>query len=936
MSESPSHPSSESASHTATDLNRPWHRLSASEALNLLESGEHGLTEPEASQRLEHYGHNRLPHAEGPGPLIRFLRQFHNVLIYILIIAAAGTALLGHWVDTGVILGVVVINALVGFAQEGKAERALGAIRNMLSPTAQVIREGKRHEVDAETLVPGDMVRLKAGDRVPADIRLIESNNLRIEEAALTGESEAVEKDEAQVEENLPLGDRTSMAYSSTLVTFGKGYGVVVGTGQHTEIGRISELMEAVETVTTPLLQQVAVFGRWLSAVIVLVSALTFAIGYWVRQTELGEMFLAAVSLAVAAIPEGMPAILTITLAIGVQEMARRNAIIRRLPAVETLGAVTNICSDKTGTLTRNEMTVQTVEMVHRRLTVSGAGYEPVGDFEDSGESIDPGDDRSLMQMFRAGLLCNDAEIAEKAGEWVLNGEPTEGALMAVARKAGLDPDDLAHPWRRLDVIPFASEHKFMATLNRDGDQESGGWIFLKGAPERVLERCARQMGATEPEQLDTGYWHERVQAIAAEGQRVLAVACRQVSQDLAHLEWHEVESDMVLLGLYGIMDPPRQEAIEAVAHCRAAGIRVVMITGDHGGTAQAIGRQLGIVGDEPAITGQELQSMSDEQLSEAVSRVTIFARTSPEHKLRLVRALQARGEVVAMTGDGVNDAPALKQADVGIAMGKKGTEASKEASEMVLADDNFATIARAVEQGRTVYDNIRKAILYLLPTNAGQALTIFMAVLLAMPLPLTPVQVLWVNMVTAVTLAMALAFEPTEPGTMARPPRSSKQRLLSGGFLWRIPFVGLLLWAGTFGHFYWLTSQGVNLEVARTAAIMTLVAGQIFYLFNVRHLYSSVLNWQGLFGSRAVWVAVGLLVLLQAAFAYVPPLQALFGTQGPGPLNLLFSLAFGIFLLLTVELEKWVIGRFFDPAGAANDDSTGGESKDSKAASPE
>jgi magnesium-transporting ATPase (P-type) len=910
MSDVPTQPSSVGAPGHTTDLNRPWHSIGPEEALIALETDHRGLAESEASQRLASYGYNRLPAVDGPGPLIRFLRQFHNILIYILILAAVGTALLGHWVDTGVILGVVLINALVGFFQEGKAERALGAIRNMLSPTAQVIRDGKRQEVAAEMLVPGDIVRLKAGDRVPADIRLIESADLRIEEAALTGESEASDKEEAELEEKLPLGDRANMAYSSTLVTFGNGYGVVVGTGQQTEIGRISELMESVEAVTTPLLRQVAIFGRWLSAVIVMVSALTFAIGYWVRQTELAEMFLAAASLAVAAIPEGMPAILTITLAIGVQEMARRNAIIRRLPAVETLGAVTTICSDKTGTLTRNEMKVETVEMAHRSLTVSGVGYEPVGEFEESGKPFDPNDDLTVIQMLRAGLLCNDAEISERAGDWILNGEPTEGALVAVARKAGLNPDDLNHRWHQLDRIPFASEHKFMATLNRDDEHGTGNWIFLKGAPERVLERCSTQMGTTEPEPLDNDYWHDRMQAIADEGQRVLAVACRKVPGDLTHLEWHEVESDLVLLGLYGIMDPPRQEAIEAVSQCQAAGIRVVMITGDHSGTAQAIGRQLGIAGEEPAMTGQQLEALSEQELVEAVSRVTIFARTSPEHKLRLVRALQAHEDVVAMTGDGVNDAPALKQADVGVAMGKKGTEAAKEASEMVLADDNFATIARAVEQGRTVYDNIRKAILYLLPTNAGQGLTIFMAVLLAMPLPLTPVQVLWVNMVTAVTLAMALAFEPTEPGTMARPPRSSRQALMSGGFLWRIPFVGLLLWAGTFGHFYWLTGQGADLELARTAAIMTLVAGQIFYLFNVRHLYSSVLNWRGLFGSPPIWIAIGILVILQAAFAYAPPLQLLFGTTGPGATNLLLSLTFGFFLLLVVELEKWIIAR--------------------------
>ncbi|MBK5937475.1 cation-transporting P-type ATPase [Halorhodospira halophila] len=889
-----------------------WHARESAEVVRRLGAQPgNGLTGEEAGQRLEQYGPNRLRPPEREGPIRRFLKQFHNVLIYILIVAGVVTALLGHYLDSAVIFGVVVINAVIGHVQEGKAEKALDAIRGMLSPRAVVLRDGERMTVDAEDLVPGDIVLLEAGDRVPADVRILEARNLRLDEAVLTGESVPVEKADEPVAANAELGDRKSLAFSGTLVAYGRGQGVVVATGESTEIGKVSSLIAGVESITTPLLRQVAEFGRWLSVAIVLLAGATFLIGYYLQAYTAIETFLAAVALAVAAIPEGLPAIMTITLAIGVQRMAGRNAIIRRLPAVETLGSVTTICSDKTGTLTRNEMTVRSVVTAGQAYEVSGVGYVPDGAFHrDGDEAVSAADEPVLAQMLRGVALCNESALYHRDGDWRLEGDPTEGALMVAAVKGGFERRELDRAFPRVDVIPFESSYKFMVTLHRE--REDGGLLIMKGAPERVLAACTQERTADGDRPLDRDGWQEVLDGIASRGQRLLAVAVKETDPDHRELLFSDVEEGMVLLGVMGIIDPPREEAIEAVTECHRAGIGVKMITGDHALTAGAIGEQLGIRGRP--LVGHEIEAMDDDELGRRCLETDVFARTTPIHKLRLVQALQGHGQIVAMTGDGVNDAPALKRADVGISMGNKGTEAAKEASEMVLADDNFASIAHAVEEGRTVYDNLKKAILYLLPTNGGQAFTIVIAIMFGLTLPVTPVQALWINMVTAVTLALALAFEPPEPGLMERRPRDPAKPILSGFLIWRVLFVSVLLVIGTFGHYVYMEAQGVSDELARSVAINTLVMGQVFYLFNARYILEPVTSVAGLFGSRAVLIAIGVLIVLQGLFTYAPPVQALFGTAGLGPEEWLRVLIFGIILFGVVELEKAVLRRRISP----------------------
>jgi potassium/sodium efflux P-type ATPase len=627
------------------------------------------------------------------------------------------------------------------------------------------------------------------------------------------------------------------MAYAGTLVAYGQGTGVVVATGDATELGRVSSLLAEVEQLTTPLLRQIAVFGRWLTVAIIAAAGITFAFGILLRDYSVSDMFLAAISLAVAAIPEGLPAIMTIILAIGVQRMAQRHAIIRRLPAVETLGSVTVICSDKTGTLTRNEQTVQTIATAQHRFHVSGSGYDPKGGFSRNGTEISPADHTDLLDTIRAAVLCNDAALRHVHGEWRLEGDPIEGAILTVGLKAGLDPDAKQRALPRIDLIPFASELRFMATLHHD--HAGRGVIYLKGAPERVLEMCRYQSHGRGNQPLDLDYWQGCTEKMAAQGQRVVAVAFKATTGEHHELQPSDVESDLTLLGLFGLIDPPRQEAIAAIAQCQSAGIRIKMITGDHVLTARAIGSQLGIVDDNGAATGRELDDMGEDELRRVAAEIDIFARTSPEHKLRLVQALQANGQVVAMTGDGVNDAPALKRADVGVAMGIKGTEVAKEAAEIVLADDNFASIAHAVEEGRAVYDNLRKALLFILPTNGGETLTLIAAILLGRALPITPVQILWVNMITAVTLALALAFEPSEGDVMKRPPRAPNAPILSGFLLWRIAFVSLIIVVGVFGLYLWERSRGADIEFARTVAVNTLVMFEVFYLLNARYIFS-------------------------------------------------------------------------------------------------
>ncbi len=891
-------------------LSHPWHTLDKTQLLHTLASDEGGLSQQEAELRLRHFGPNRLPEAATRGFVVRFLSQFHNLLIYVLLIAGAITLLLQHWLDAAVIFGVVLINALIGFLQEGKAEDAMQAIRDILSPRAAVVRDHRLLSLDARWLVPGDLVPLQAGDRVPADIRLIRTKGLQIDEAILTGESLPVEKNNAPLPEDTILAERRCMAYSGTLVTRGQGKGVVVSTGAATEIGRISQLVAGVQRLTTPLLRQMSAFGRLLTLAILLLALISFAFGVLLRDYTASEMFMASVGLSVAAIPEGLPAIVTITLAIGVQRMAGRNAIIRRLPAVETLGTVGVICSDKTGTLTRNQMTVRQIVTPEISLEVSGVGYDPHGRLLRQGEIYSVSAEDPVWRLLRAGLLCNDAELTRETDAWTIQGDPMEAALLTLSLKGDLDPFNERQRTPRTDLIPFDAAHQFMATLHHD--HEGRAYVFIKGAPERILDMCQWQTIAGRREPLDKSVWHSRVEALASQGNRVLALAELVDIGARRELRFEDVESGLLLLGLMGLIDPPREESIGAVRTCQQAGIRVKMITGDHAATASAIAAQIGLLNPREVLSGRQLDEMDDATLQQRVLDIDVYARVTPEHKLRLVSAMQQRGQVVAMTGDGVNDAPALKRADVGVAMGRNGTEAAKEASEMVLADDNFASIVHAVKEGRTVYDNIRKAILFILPTNGGEALVMLSAILLGFHhFPLTPVQILWVNMITAVTLALVLAFDPPQAGVMQRAPRPADERILGGWFLWRIGFVSLILTLGTFTLFLWALRLDASVAHARTVAVNTLVMFEIFYLFNARFIEDTAFNPLALFGNRFALPAVGLLLLFQLAFTYLPPMQRLFGTAPIGALAWLLILLTASSILFLVELEKMWLRRF-------------------------
>ncbi len=895
--------------HSPANTTLPWHSYSAQQTLDQLQSTPAGLTPAEAMRRYEQYGANRIEPIKTKSILERFLLQFHNMLIYVLMMAGMVTAILGHWVDSGVIMGVVVINAIIGLIQEGKAEKALHAIRNMLSLHAIVLRTGERMQVAAEQLVPGDVVLLQSGDKVPADLRLLHCKNLRIEEAALTGESEAVEKTFSAVATTSALGDRFCMAYSGTLVVYGQGMGVVVATGQYSEMGRISQMIAQVDPLTSPLMQQMNSLGRWLTLVIGILAVAIFGYGLLLHDFPVNDMFMAAVSMAIAAIPEGLPAIMTITLALGVQSMARRQVIVRRLPAVETLGAVTVICSDKTGTLTRNEMTAQTIVTANHQLCVSGVGYAPLGGFSESGQEVLIAEYADVMELLRAGLLCNDAILQKQQGLWMVQGDPTEGALITLAQKAGLDSIFEQEALPRTDVIPFESQHRFMASLHHD--HAGHGCIYVKGAPEEVLAMCSQQRNLGQDQSIQLSVWHDRIQHASNAGQRVLALASKVSTAQQQTLNFSDVGAGFTLLGLVGIIDPPRVEAIHAVRLCQAAGIRVKMITGDHRVTACAIGAQLGIGDGQRAVTGVELDQLDDQAVREMVKQVDVFARANPEHKLRLMAALQANGEIVAMTGDGVNDAPALKRANIGVAMGQKGTEVAKEAAEMVLIDDNFASIVHAVEEGRTVYDNIRKTLVFIIPTSCGGAGILMLAILFGMALPITPVQILWINMVTTVTLAIALAFERPEAGVMQRPPHDPGVSLLSGFLLWRIAFVAVLMIGGGMALYFWETHQGSSIALSRTAVVNMLVISQIVYLLNCRYLLASVLSCTGLLGNRHILLAIGMLLILQLALTYLPVMQMLFGTVALDFETWMVIVGFGAFLFWIVEFEKFLLTRY-------------------------
>lgn len=881
-----------------------WHTLDPNGTLTQLGSNEHGLSSEQAQERLASHGANRLPEAPRQSRWVRFLLQFHNILIYVLLGAAAITALLNHIVDTAVILAVVVVNALIGFIQEGKAEKAMDAIRQMLAPRAAVLRDGKRQTVAGEQLVPGDVVLIEAGDKVPADLRLLTTHGLQIQEAILTGESVAVEKQTGIVSSESALGDRTCLAFSGTNVTSGQGRGVVVETGGTTEIGRISGMLSTVNTLTTPLVEQMAVFAKWLTLFILTVAGGILAIGYFGLQHPFADLFMAVVGLSVAAIPEGLPAVLTITLAVGVQAMARRNAIVRRLPAIETLGSVSVICTDKTGTLTRNEMSVASLITGERAFTVEGTGYSPIGTVRATDSELDTDTVPQAAPIGLVASLCNDAELINREGTWSVEGDPMEGALLAFAERLGISVSDTQSRWHRTDVIPFDAKHRFMASLNHD--HEGAACMLVKGAPEAILAMCREQrLDNGDPVQLDPAYWRDQAEQVAGKGQRVLAIAYKTAPPEQTLLRFSDVDHGLVMLGLVGLIDPPREEAIAAIAECAEAGIRVKMITGDHAITAAAIGKQLGLQRPDPVLAGADIDRLDDEELRQAAIATDVFARTSPEHKLRLVMALQSLDITVAMTGDGVNDAPALKRADAGIAMGLKGSEAAKEASELVLADDNFVSITAAVREGRTVYDNIRKVISWTLPTNAGEASTIMLALMLGMSLPITPVQILWVNMITAVTLGIALAFEPTEAHTMRRPPRARHEALLSGNLIWHIVLVASLFLAGVFGIFHYAVERGYPIELARTLAMNTLVVMEVFHLLFIRNMQTRNLSWRAVRGTRAVWSAATIVVIGQLAITYVPLLQGVFDTHAVGAADVLAMLGIGTALFAIVEGEK-------------------------------
>ncbi|MFP4208389.1 MAG: cation-translocating P-type ATPase [Wenzhouxiangella sp.] len=859
------------------ESNKPWHALRAEELLETLQTGRQGLSPATAAERLERFGPNRLPDPPKKPAWARLLVQFHNLLIYVLMAAGMAALLLDHLIDAIVILAVVVINALIGFVQEGKAEQAMAAIGRMLALKATVRRGGCWAEITADTLVPGDIVRVKSGDRVPADIRLLEAHGLRIDQAALTGESVPVSKTPDPVPADTDLADRRCMIYSGSMTTSGQAIGVVAVTGARTELGRISDLLQQVEKLTTPLLGKINHFARLLTVIILTLTGTVIALGMLLHGMALGDGLLAGIALAVAAIPEGLPAIITITLAIGVQQMAQRQAIIRQLPAVETLGSVSIICSDKTGTLTANELKARAVALVE--------GLYPLDE-----QQLESQAGRDLL---RAGVLCNDFEPGSTSGD------PLERALVGLAESHEMDVAGLRQRYPRIGLIPFSSDHKFMASL-------AEGLVTLKGAPEAILSRCEFQHDGHEARPLDHDLWNERLNEMTHAGLRVLAVAEKPIDPSIEALDPDRPPEGLTMLGLIGFADPPRPQVPGAIRSCQNAGIRVKMITGDHVATARAIAVELGLMrSDGQALSGHEIDQLSAEELHRRVMDVDVFARTTPEHKLRLVEALQDNHQVVAMTGDGANDAPALKRADIGVAMGIKGTEASRQAAEMVLADDNFATIVSGVEEGRGVYDNIRKAILFVLPTNAAQALVIILAVLAGLVLPITPVQILWVNMVISITLALSLAFEPLENNVMHRPPRPMDQELLTSFVVVRIIWVGLLLTAGTFVLFNHVLAASGDEALARTMAVNVLVAGQITYLFNCRRWQSSTLTIEALLCNRWAWISVALLVGLQVMFTYLPAAQAVFGTAALPIGYYWLVFAFGLLVFFLVEAEK-------------------------------
>ncbi len=892
------------AAHTS------WHDLPVSQVAGLLKTDLlGGLSAAEVESRLKQYGPNKVTEKPGTPAWKRFLLQFHQPLIYILLVASGLTLALGEFVDGSVIFGVVFILGLIGYIQETKAEDAIQALSRMVVGEATVRRDGRKQRVPSVELVPGDVVLVHSGDRVPADLRLVRVRSVQIDESALTGESLPVYKHVDALILETVLADRKNLAFAGTLVTRGEAEGVVWATGDQTETGRIARLISEAVDLSTPLTRRIAQFSRILLWLILGFAAFAFAVGVW-RGEKIVEMFVAAVALAVGAIPEGLPAAVTITLAIGVARMARRHAIIRKLPAVETLGSTTVICSDKTGTLTENQMTVQEIYAGGQFYEVTGTGYDPNGAIQVEGKPVVAEKHPALIACLRAGLLCNDSALIPDNGKIRVEGDPTEAALIVAAEKAGLARADAHRELERLDAIPFEPEHQFMATLHYGKD---GHIIYQKGSVERVLGRCSTMVDdlgnelPVEPKKIFSA-----ADRMAAKGLRVLAFAQGKALAGQRELDHEHVARDLIFLGLQGMMDPPRREATAAVQRCQNAGIAVKMITGDHLLTARAIAQQIGLRGGSKleapnAITGRDLEKASDEELHTIAEGSAVFARVSPEQKLRLVKALQTRGQIVAMTGDGVNDAPALKQADIGIAMGISGTDVAKSAADMILTDDNFASIEAAVEEGRGIFDNLKKFIVWTLPTNVGESFVLLAAILLGTALPMLPVQLLWINMTAVTLLGTMLVFEPREPDLMDRPPRDPNQPILTFPLFMRTGLVSLLMLAGAFALFLWeLRREGASLAEARTAVVNVIVMVEALYLLNCRSLSRSIFAL-GIFSNLWVILGIGLIVAIQLLFTYTPIMNELFHSAPISGESWLRIVAIAFIAFAAVELEKWI-----------------------------
>ncbi len=906
-----------------------WYRLTAEQVFEALGSGESGLTSEESKARVDRYGYNELTFKKRSA-LVRFLMQFRSPLIYILLASAIITSALSlwagaeMWMDTMVIVAVVIANTIIGYIQEGKAEASVEALEKMMTPECTVVRDGGEAVIQALELVPGDVVILEGGDKVPADLRLFHTKNLSADEAAITGESVPVTKHTDPVAGKATIADQRCMVFSGTFVTKGVGVGIVVGTGEQAEIGRIAKLIKETEKITTPLTRKMEEFTRFLIIAILSITVINFALAIWFEYGMV-YAFLASMSLAVAAIPEGLPAVMTMALAIGVTAMARKDSIVKRLPAAETLGCTTVICSDKTGTLTKNQMTVSRIYSGGTDYRVSGVGYKPEGEFTPSQMS------EEMIGTLKVGYFCNNAKVVGEDGHAVI-GDPTEGALLVSAMKAGIGEIETieedagsmqSESMQRLDEMPFDSEQQYMATLHEmDGERI----IYVKGSPERVIGMCRTRMvdGSIEP--IDRGAILEKADEMAEEALRLLAMAYKVVSPDRTSIDRNDL-SDMTFLGIEGMIDPPRDEALDGVRMCKSAGIRVVMVTGDHATTAKAIAGKLGIGTDaERALTGDDLSRMSDDELYDVVEDVSVYARALPEHKFRIVKALQKHEEVVAVTGDGVNDAPALKAADIGIAMGITGTEVSKEASDMILADDNFATIVAAVEEGRHVYNNIKKVILYTLPTNGGQAILIIGAILLAPflvlfhdRLPLEPVQILWINLFDAVALALPLIMEPMEKDLLKKPPRNPDERITDPPFFRKVGLISIVMAIAGFAVYYYYGMPAIDGELvvypdlltqAQTAAFTTVILVHLCYLMTARSVTDSAFTFSP-FSNRWLLAGIVITIVVQLAIVYHPIGNAILGTK-PLPLDwwgpmILLALP-GFFV---IEIEKWVTKRF-------------------------